>query len=243
MWQFGGDDSPTYAAELKFDRLRYRLLPYIYSLAGDVSQHGGTFMRALVMDFRNDPTARELTDQFLFGPALMVSPVTSYKARSRPVFLPATTGGWYDFWTGAALTGAQTVDAPAPYDAIPIHVRAGSIIPFGPEQQYVGEKAVDPITLYVYAGADGAFSLYEDDGLTYAYERGEFSRIPIAWDDASGKLTIGAREGSFAGMLAGRDFQVVLVASDHPVGFSFDPVPVKTVHYTGAPVTVLVRQL
>ncbi len=243
MWQFGGDDSPTYSAQLKFDRLRYRLLPYIYSTAGDVTQRGGTFMRALVMDFQNDPKAREVTDQYLFGPALMVSPVTAYRERSRQVFLPATTGGWYDFWTGAALAGGQTVDSPAPFDAIPLHVRAGSILPFGPEQQYVGEKAVDPITLYVYAGADGAFSLYEDDGLSYAYETGAFSRIPITWDDASGKLTIGAREGSFPGMLAARDFQVVLVASDRPVGFSFVPAPVKTVHYSGAPLSVPIRQL
>ena len=102
---------------------------------------------------------------------------------------------------------------------------------------------MDPITLYVYAGADGAFSLYEDDGLSYAYETGAFSRIPITWDDASGKLTIGAREGSFPGMLAARDFQVVLVASDRPVGFSFVPAPVKTVHYSGAPLSVPIRQL
>ena len=243
MWEYGGDDSRTYAAELKFDRLRYRLLPYIYSLAGDATQRGGTIMRALAMDFRKDPKAREVTDQYLFGPALMVSPVTAYRERSRQVLLPATTGGWYDFWTGAALAGGQTVEAAAPYDAIPLHVRAGSLIPFGPEQQYVGEKPADPVTIYVYAGADGAFSLYEDDGLSYGYERGEFSRIPISWDDASGKLTIGARVGSFPGMLTSRDFQFVLVASDHPTGFSFDPVPVKTVHYTGEAVTVPIRQL
>jgi alpha-D-xyloside xylohydrolase len=122
-------------------------------------------------------------------------------------------------------------------------VRAGSIVPFGPEQQWVGEKPADPVTLFVYAGADGTFSLYEDDGLSYAYERGGFSRIPITWDDASGKLTLGAREGSFPSMIAARDFQVVLVASDHPVGFTFDPVPVATVHYTGAAATVTVRRI
>ena len=212
-------------------------------MAGDVTQRGGTFMRALVMDFRNDSKAREVTDQYLFGPSLMVSPVTAYQVRSRSVFLPATTGGWYDFWTGAACAGGQTIDSPAPYDAIPLHVRAGSILPFGPELQYVGEKPADPITLFVYAGADGTFSLYEDDGLTYAYERDGFSRIPITWDDASGKLTLGAREGSFQGMPAHRDFQVVLVASDHPVGFTFAPSPGVTVRYTGAAVTVPVRRI
>jgi alpha-D-xyloside xylohydrolase len=243
MWQYGGDGSPTYSAELKFDRLRYRFLPYIYSVAGDVTQRGSTFMRALAMDFRTDPKAREVADQYLFGPALMVSPVTAYQARSRPVFLPATTGGWYDFWTGAPYAGGQTINSPAPFDSIPLHVRAGSIVPFGPEQQWVGEKPADPVTLFVYAGADGTFSLYEDDGLSYAYERGGFSRIPITWDDASGKLTLGAREGSFPSMIAARDFQVVLVASDHPVGFTFDPVPVATVHYTGAAATVTVRRI
>jgi len=238
MWEFGGGDSPAYAAQLKFDRLRYRLLPYIYSLAGNVTQEGGTFMRALVMDFRGDARAREVTDEYMFGPALLVSPVTSYGARSREVFLPATVGGWYDFWTGAAVPGGRTIEAPAPFDAIPLHVRAGSIVPFGPERQYVGEKQADPITLWVYAGADGAFSLYEDDGLTYGYEHGAFSRIGITWDDASRKLVIGDRQGGFPGMPLGRTFNVVLVEPAKPAGFSPAPVPSQTVHYSGAAVTV-----
>ena len=238
MWEFGGGDSPAYAAQLKFDRLRYRLLPYIYSLAGNVTQEGDTFMRALVMDFRGDARAREVTDEYMFGPALLVSPVTSYGARSREVFLPATVGGWYDFWTGAAVPGGRTIEAPAPFDAIPLHVRAGSIVPFGPERQYVGEKQADPITLWVYAGADGAFSLYEDDGLTYGYEHGAFSRIGITWDDASRKLVIGDRQGGFPGMPLGRTFNVVLVEPAKPAGFSPAPVPSQTVHYSGAAVTV-----
>jgi alpha-D-xyloside xylohydrolase len=241
MWEFGGDHSPTFAAELKFDRLRYRLLPYIYSMAGDVTQRGGTFMRALVMDFRDDAKAREIADQYMFGPAILVSPVTSYQARSRPVFLPATTGGWYDFWSGAPVAGGQTIEAPAPFDAIPLHVRAGSIIPVGPDQQYVGEKPADPVMLYVYSGADGAFSLYEDDGVSNDYEHGGFSRIPISWDDASGKLTIGTRVGSFAGMPAARTFQLVLVAPSKAAGFQQAPEPDKIVPYNGDPVTVQLR--
>jgi alpha-D-xyloside xylohydrolase len=237
MWQFGGESSPAYQAQLKFDRLRYRLLPYVYSLAGAVTQEGGTIMRPLVMDFREDAKAREIGDQYLFGPALLVSPVTEYRARSRSVYLPAAAG-WYDFWTGASLAGGQTIAAPAPYDAIPVHVRAGAIIPLGPELQYTDERPADPITLWVYRGADGAFTLYEDDGLTYGYEQGAFARIPLRWDDAAGTLTIGKREGSFPGMLPARTFHVVFAGRAKPVGFSFTPTADRTVRYTGEVVSV-----
>jgi alpha-D-xyloside xylohydrolase len=159
IWQFGGDTSPAYAAMLKFDRLRYRLLPYVYSLAGAVTQRAGTILRPLVMDFRSDAAARDIVDQYMFGPAFLVAPVTTYKATTRSVYLPSTTGGWYLFWTGAAAAGGATVNAPAPFDAMPVYVRAGSIVPLGPELQYTGEKPADPITLYIYAGADGSFTL------------------------------------------------------------------------------------
>jgi alpha-D-xyloside xylohydrolase len=234
----GGESHPAYQAELKFDRLRYRLLPYIYSLAGAVTQDGATIMRPLAMDFRDDAKARDIADEFMFGPAFLVSPVTSYKARSRAVFLPATRGGWFDFWSGAAIVGGRSRDIDAPLDAMPVHVRAGSIIPTGPELQYAAEKPADPIALYVYAGADGAFSLYEDDGLTNDYERGAFTRIPLTWDDATRTLTIGARAGSFSGMLAERTFQIVLVTPQRPVGFSFTPAPDRVVKYSGAAMEV-----
>src|SRR5262249_51219008 len=139
MWEFGGDGSPAFLAQLKFDRLRYRLLPYVYSLAAAVTRDGGTIMRPLVMDFPDAGAATAVDDQFMFGPALMVSPVTAYKVRDRAVTFPATPGGWYDFWTGAAMP-AVAARSPAPFDAIPVHVRAGSIIPFGPELQYTDEK-------------------------------------------------------------------------------------------------------
>ncbi len=237
MWEFGGESHPAYAAQLKFDRLRYRLLPYLYSLAGAVTHESGTIMRALVMDFPADLEARDIRDQYLFGPALLVNPVTTYEARSRQVYLPGT-GGWFDFWTGAAWSGGQTVEAAAPYDAIPLYVRVGAIIPFGPELQYTQEKPADPITLYVYGGADGAFTLYEDDGLTYGYERGAFARIPLRWDDANHTLTLGARTGSFPGMLAARTFDLVLVTKAKPVGFSFTPKPNQTVRYRGEAIEV-----
>jgi alpha-D-xyloside xylohydrolase len=234
IWQFGGDTSNAYAAMLKFDRLRYRLLPYIYSLAGDITRRASTMMRPLAMDFRTDAAARDIGDQYMFGPALLVSPVTTYNARTRPVYLPKTAGGWYDFWTGAVAVGGQTVQASAPFDAIPVYVRAGSIVPVGPELQYVAEKPADPITLHVYAGADGAFTLYEDQGLTYDYRKGELSEIPLRWTEATRTLSIGARQGAFPGMLTTRTFQVIVVSASKAVGFSFTPTADKSVSYTGS---------
>ena len=240
MWEFGGESSPAFQAELKYDRLRYRLLPYIYSLAGAVTRENGTIMRALVMDFPADLRARDIRDEYMFGPALLVSPVTTYLARSRGVYLPGA-GGWYDFPTGAYLEGGQSVEAAAPLDSIPIHARAGSIVPFGPELQYTGEKPADPTTLYVYAGTDGAFTLYEDDGLTYGYERGAFALIPLRWNDSTRTLSIGARAGSFPGMLAERTFDVVFVSPARPVGYSLAPATGQRVHYRGDPVELVLR--
>jgi len=239
MWEFGGVDSPAYTAMLKFDRLRYRLLPYVYSLAADVTRRGGTIMRPLAMDF---PHAIGMMwgrdqEQYMFGPAFMITPVTEYRARERNVFLPPADGGWYDFWTGS-LVAPGPLKARAPLDAIPIHVRAGSIVPFGPELQYTDERPADPITLFVYGHRDGAFTLYEDDGVSNGYERGAFATIPIRWDEASSTLTIGKRAGNFPGMLARRTFQLVRIRRDRPVPFSFTPTPDKTIVYTGESVTV-----
>jgi alpha-D-xyloside xylohydrolase len=240
MWTLGGESHPAYQAELKFDRLRYRMFPYVYSLAGAVTQHGGVFMRPLVMDFASDAKAREIADEYMFGPALLVAPVTQYKARSRSVYLPQAAG-WYDFWTGKAVQPGTRIEAAAPYDSIPLFVRAGSIVPFGPELQYIAEKLSDPITLYVYAGANGSFTLYEDQGLNYDYEKGAFSEIPIQWDDAAQTLKIGERKGSFDGMLQRRKFEIVLVSKDAPMEFSFAPKPIRTVEYEGVPLTLKLR--
>ena len=249
MWQFGGNDSDAYKAQLKIDQLRYRLLPYIYSVAGDVTQNGATFMRPLVMDFPNDPATCNNTDQYMFGPAFMVSPVTSYKARTRDVYLPF--GLWYNFWTGASIPQfyfsdgilkpyipGTTSDTPAPYDQIPLHVRAGSIIPFGPDLQYTTEKKSDPLTLYVYTGADGHFTLYEDDGLSYQYEKGAFSQIPLSWNEATKTLTLAKRQGSFPGMLATRTIHVIFVTPQKPTPYSPDAKPDKTIQYTGDPLEI-----
>jgi alpha-D-xyloside xylohydrolase len=168
----------------------------------------------------------------MFGPAFLVSPVTEYKARDRQVYLPQSAG-WYDFWTGAYSNGGQTITAAAPYDSIPLQIKAGSIIPLGPELQYTTEKPADPITLYVYSGADGSFSLYDDDGVSNDYEHGKFTRITLNWNDAAKTLTIGKREGSFPKMLTDRTFNVVLISKDHPVGFSFTPQSIQTIQYNG----------
>jgi alpha-D-xyloside xylohydrolase len=233
MWTLGDQAAPAYQAELKFDRLRYRLFPYIYSLAGAVTQRDSTIMRPLVMDFPHDQRARELTDEYMFGPQLLVAPVTEYKQRERSVYLPQGTP-WYDFWTGKPAISGKTVTAPAAYDGIPVFVRAGSILPFGPELQYIAEKPSDPTTLYVYAGADGKFTLYEDEGTTFGYERGAFAEISVEWRDATRALTIGKRQGSFPGMLQSRTFAIVLVSKSQASGFPFDAGVSRTVKYDGS---------
>jgi alpha-D-xyloside xylohydrolase len=238
MWTLG-DGTPAYNAELKFDTLRYALFPYIYSLAGWTTQRDYTMMRPLVMDFAQDATARELSDEYMFGPALLVAPVTEYKARTRAVYLPVSVG-WYDYWTGKAVAAGE-VKASAGFDEIPVFVRAGSIVPYAPAMQYVGEKASDPTTVWVYAGANGSFDLYEDQGTTFDYEKGAFAEIPMRWDDRAGVLTIGKRAGSFEGMLERRTFQVVLVSREHPVGYAADAAAAKTVEYAGDEVRVKVR--
>ncbi|HEY1605573.1 MAG TPA: TIM-barrel domain-containing protein [Allosphingosinicella sp.] len=199
-----------------YDRLRYRLLPYIYTLAADTWFADGTIMRGLVMDFPADHAIRDIDDEYLFGHDLLVAPVTTFKARTRPVTLPAGAS-WYDFYSGRFFTGGQRIEADAPYEHIPLFVRAGSILPIGPELQYAAEKPEDPITLNIYTGADGSFSLYEDDGTSLGYQRGGFTRIPISWDERAGTLTIGARQGSFPTMLQTRTFRIRWITPGRPL--------------------------
>ena len=220
LWNIAQEDSLAYESILSYMKLRYNLMPYLYSLAGAVYFDDYTMMRGLPMDFPDDPQVRDLSDQWMFGPALMPCPVYEYQSRSRKVYFPE--GGWYDFYSGRYVEGARSMTVPAPYERIPLYVRAGSIIPFGPDMQWSDEKPADNIRLYVYAGRDADFTLYEDDGLTYAYEKGAYATIPIHWDDASRTLTLGAREGSFPGMLEERIFTVVIVDPKHPRGFAVD---------------------
>jgi len=233
MWQFGPETEKTL---LKYDNLRYRLMPYIYSQAWQVTSHGGTIMRALVMDFPGDVTARESKDEFLFGPSILVCPVTKYQAASRDVILPKGTD-WTDFWTGKSYKGGQTVSSATPIDTMPLFVRSGSIVPMGPYLQYAAEKPADPIELRVYPGADASFTLYEDEGDNNNYERGKYATIPLAWNERRKTLTIGERSGSFPGMLAKRTFHIVLVKPDTGVGVEAVEAA-KTVIYEGKTVTV-----
>lgn len=219
---------------LAIDRLRYRLLPYVYSLAWKVTSEDYTIQRPLVMDFREDPGVREIGDQFMFGPALLVSPVLEEHATSRSVYLPAGAS-WFDFWTGQRAEGGSTSTVPAPLDRIPLAVRAGSILPLGPSIEYAGQ-ATDPIELRVYPGADADFTLYEDAGDNYSYERGEHSTIPIHWNDSARTLALGARQGGYPGMPAGHTFNVVIVSAGHGVGGDRTASPDKTIQYSGASV-------
>jgi alpha-D-xyloside xylohydrolase len=220
---------------LAVDNLRYRLMPYIYSLAWKVTNGGYTIMRPLVFDFQNDAMVYGIKDQFMFGPALLISPVTAMGATSRSVYLPA--GTWYDFWTGSTATGGATATASAPLSQIPIYVRGGSIVPMGPMIQYAMQGA-DPLEIRVYAGADATFTIYEDGGDTYDYESGQYSEIPLTWTNATKTLTIGARTGSYTGMATTRTFNVVFVGANHGSGIGVTATPDQVVHYDGTQVVV-----
>jgi alpha-D-xyloside xylohydrolase len=197
----------AYQSMLYYNKLRYRLMPYVYSLAGGAYHQDGTIMRGLAMDFGGDSAVWNIDDQYLFGPSLMVAPVCAPGQQSRAVYLPKGKG-WFNFYTGAWQAGGQKVTAAAPYERMPIFVPEGSIIPFGPELQYTDEKPADTLTLQVYRGKDGSFSLYEDGGTTYDYEKGQFATIPFTYNEASGTLTIGDRKGSYPGMIAQRIIRI-----------------------------------
>ncbi len=217
VWNFGEPGDPMYETLVKFCRLRSRLMPYIYSLAGLETHEDYTMMRSLVFDFRGDPKVYNVGDQFMLGPALMVCPVSEpmyYLADSEPitdtprqreVYLPSGCD-WYDFWTGERYSGGQKITAEAPIDRLPLYVKAGSILPFGPETQYADQQPGAPVTLWVYPGADSQFQLYNDAGDGYGYENGEFSWTPITWDDSARTLSIGPCEGAFDGMPAEQRF-------------------------------------
>jgi alpha-D-xyloside xylohydrolase len=234
LWSYGPEAQTIL---MSYDRLRYRLMPYIYSIAWMTTSEGYTPMRPLVMDFLSDRRVHNIGDQFMFGPAILVNPVTEPRALSRHLYLPPTK--WYDFWTGSAIPGGQAIDAPAPLDRMPLYVRAGSILPMGPDVEYAAEKPADPIELRIYKGVDGSFTLYEDENDNYNYEKGVYSTIPLHWDDARQTLTIGERQGSFPGMLETRTFRVVFEGEGHGTGIEPTAKADKVVQYSGKSITVV----
>jgi alpha-D-xyloside xylohydrolase len=237
IWNISPEGTPVYDSLVYYDRLRYTLLPYIYTLAGDVYHRDAIMMRGLSMDFPGDAKVRDINDEYLFGPAFLVAPVTQFKATRRDVYLPAGTT-WLDFYSGKRHQGGQTIQADAPLARMPLFVRAGSIVPTGPVQEYVDQKPDAALTIVVYTGADGQFSLYEDDGRSYGYEKGQFSRIPLSWNEASGELQIGAREGQFPGMQATRTVHVRWVSGPREDAGSLEPATDATVQYDGKAITV-----
>lgn len=237
VFNLAPDNHPAYKTIVYYDKLRYRLLPYIYSLTGMVWLNDYTLMRGLAMDFTADTATYGVGDQYMFGPSFLVCPVYTYKARERDVYFPKTAG-WYDFYSGRFAEGGQRVSVPAPYERMPLYVKAGSIVPIGPDIEYTAQKPADPITLYVYTGADASFTLYEDDGTSYGYEKGEYSTIPITYRETTGELVIGKRQGDFPGMLQERVFQVVWVSREKPVGYSPDIKSKNTWPYSGSEIKI-----
>ena len=258
IWQFGQKGEPVYDAIEKAIRLRYRLIPYLYSTAWQVTSNNASYLRPLFSDFAADRRVWDMTDEFLFGSSILAAPVVEAQyteekilksdamtgwdrnnvsdgsavgaidftaPRSVTKYLPKGAD-WYDFWTGKRYKGGQNVTIETTLDRVPMFVRAGSIIPLGPEMQYVGEQSWQELELHVYPGADAAFTLYEDEGDGYRYEQGVYSTISFRWDDRSRTLTIGDRQGSYPGMLTTRRFVIVM-----PDGLR------QTVEYSGSQVT------
>jgi len=248
IYQFGKKGDKIYDAIEKAINLRYILLPYIYSVAWDVTSNQSTMMRALVMDFPKDKQALDINDQYMFGKSILVCPVTSQMyskdtqedfntIKSRELYLPKGTD-WIDFWTGDKFSGGQKINKEAPVDIIPLYVKAGSIIPLGPKVQYATEKRWDNLEIRVYEGANGTFTLYEDENDNYDYEKGIYSTISFSWNDARKELTISDCKGSFPGMLTDRKFNIVRVTKNKGAGMEVVKDFDKVIDYSGKKVVV-----
>ena len=254
IYQFGERGTWAFDAQEKYINLRYRLLPYLYSNMWQVTHSAGTLLRALPMDFSQDPKVADLGSEYLFGPAFLVRPVTEAqyvtrpdknapvpadfsKTKTTPVYLPAGAA-WVDFWTGQRQAGGQTVTRETPIDLLPLYVRAGSVLPLAPRQQYTGEKDGAPLEIRVYPGANGEFTLYEDENDGYNYEKGAYATIRMRWKDKARQLTFEDRAGSFPGMSVARTFRVIVVDGQHGTGVGEDDAPAKELRYAGRKTTV-----
>lgn len=250
IYNLGKKGDWVYDTEEKYIHLRYALLPYLYSTGWQVTSNAGSFLRALFMDFNEDKNVHDISTQYMFGKAFLVIPVTEpmyvfsnnnkwaepyenfNKTGTQKVYLPQGTT-WFDFWTGETFNGGQTITKDVPIDIIPLYVRAGSIIPFGPKVQYSTEKKWDNLEVRIYPGANGEFVLYEDENDNYNYEKGIYSTIKFNWNDSDRTLTISDREGKYPGMLNNRKFNVVIVDTKNGIGDTFHANTGKSVSYNG----------
>lgn len=232
---FPGEDS--YESMLYYDKLRYRLMPYIYSIAAKSYFDDYTIMRGLIMDFRGDKNVTDINDEYLFGNSFLINPVYERNAVSRKVYLPSGTG-WYNFYNGKYVKGGQNINTDAPYRRIPVFVKEGSIIPFGPALQYTGERKADTISLFIYTGRNASFTLYEDDDTTYNYEKGKYATIKFNYNEAAKDLTIEDRQGNFPGMLQQRIFNIYWIKKDKPLELNFDKKFDKRILYKGKKISI-----
>ncbi len=237
IYQFGNRGDSIFDAQEKFINLRYSLLPYIYSTAWQVTNQSGSFIRALFMDFVKDKQVYNIDNEFLFGQSILVTPVTEKGTAAQLVYLPAGTI-WYDLWTGETLQGGQNVNKSTPIDILPLYIKAGSILPWGPKVQYAEEKKWDNLEMRIYPGADAEFVLYEDENNNYNYEKGAYSTISFKWNDKERKLSVGDRKGNFPGMLINRTFRIVVVDKNKGSGIDVGTKFNKTVFYKGKSITV-----
>lgn len=237
IWNIAPEGSIEYESMVDYTQLRYRLMPYIYSLAAKAYHDNSTMMRGLVMDFAADERVNNIADQYLFGPSFMVCPVGEFRQRQREVYLPEGSA-WYNFYSYTYYEGGQNIAADAPLERMPLYVKAGSIVPFGPNIQYTSAPNDGTLKLMVYTGADASFSLYEDEGINYDYEQGEFSLIAITYDEAAGSLTLAERQGAFDGMKTERKIEVYFITPDGTKGLDLDSQPAKTIIYDGSEITL-----
>ena len=221
----------------KYLDIRYSMLPYTYSESARVSFEGSTLMRPLVMDFSDDENALKQKHQFMFGPSILVAPITESGLEKSTVYLPKNENGWINFWSGKNYEGGQYIEEEVDINNIPLYVRKGSIIPFGPNKEYSSENSNDPIEIRIYKGGDASFTLYEDEGINYNYEKGMFSNIELMWENSSNTLVIGERNGSYDGMKESRKFNIVLANKTYGIDKA-EAQHAQTIIYTGEPITV-----
>ncbi len=226
-----------------YTMLRYRLMPYIYSMGAMVTFENFTIDRALIMDFDDDPKVYNIADQFMFGKEMLICPVTTHKAVSREVYLPKTAGQWTDFWTGEKYIPGTEIKANAPLNKVPVFVKAGSIIPMGPFMQFANEKKADTLEVRIYSGADGKFELYEDEGDNFNYMQGKCSRITFSWNDHKHVFTISDRKGDFSGMHKDMVINLILVSEHQGIGLNIGPKPDKVIQYRGLKINVKLKMI